>query len=252
MFLKNDSDRDWEMWAKENPFYGVLSAPEFLKENLNDASIQQFFLSGERHVDHVYSVVRQKIDPKFQPARVLDYGSGVGRIVIPLARRSEVAFGVDVSSSMLKLSRENCETAGLTCAQFIHANDLSTIPSGSLDFVHSCLVFQHIPTGRGENIFRKLISLLAKGGVGSIHFNYADTRSMLRQTIARARRNSDMLHRLLNMMLGRSASAPMMQMNNYSINHILNILVDEECQISCVELAKDGCYRGATFYFQKN
>lgn len=251
MLIKNDSDRDWEMWAKQNPYYGVLSAPEFLKENLNDDSLQQFFVTGQRHVDHIYSVIRGKINPGFEPNRVLDYGSGVGRIVIPLAQRSEVAYGIDISSSMLKLAKENCVARGITSASFIHANDLDTVPAASLDLVHSSLVFQHIPTNRGEIIFRKLVSLLVKGGVGAIQFNYADTHKLLAHNLAMARRNSDMFHRLLNVMRGRPMGAPMMQMNNYSINRIFNILMDEDCNLAHVELDQVGSYRGATFYFEK-
>lgn len=250
MFAKNDSDRDWEIWARQNPYFGVLAHPKFLNENINDDSLQQFFLSGQNQIDHIYAVVREKINPDFQPSRVLDYGSGVGRVVIPLAQRSEFAFGVDVSSTMLKIAKENCEKLGAS-ANFIHANDLDSVPTSSLDLVHSSLVFQHIPTKTGELIFRKLISLLTKGGVGVIHFNYADERHLLIQCASVARRNSNLIHKLLNIAQGRSIGAPLMQMNNYSMNRIFNILMDGHCSNLYIEFAQQGKHRGATLYFER-
>ena len=34
--LANDPDRDWERWGKTDPYFGVLTDPKFLDENLND------------------------------------------------------------------------------------------------------------------------------------------------------------------------------------------------------------------------
>ena len=251
MFAKNNSDRDWEIWAQQNPYFGVIAHPTLLNENITEDSLHQFFLSGQNHVDHIYAVIRAKIQPNFQPARVLDYGSGVGRIIIPLSRRSEFALGVDISSTMLKIAKENCAKLG-SPATFIHANDLDSVPASSLDLVHSSLVFQHIPTDRGELIFRKLISLLAKGGVGVIHLNFADKRHLLIQCASIARRNSTLIHKLLNIAQRRAISVPLMQMNNYSMNRIFNILMDGHCSNSYIELSQNGKHRGATLYFERD
>jgi SAM-dependent methyltransferase len=250
VLVANDSDRDWETWGKQNPYFGVLADQKFLNENLNEDSLQQFFLSGKSHVDHVYKVIRAKIRPDFAPVRVLDYGSGVGRILIPLAQRAEVAYGVDISSSMLQIASDNCRKSGAS-ATFINACDLDQIPVSSFDLVHSSLVFQHIPVSRGEDIFRKLISILASGGVGAIHFNYADTRRSAIKAASFARKKSALVHRMLNLLQERSFSAPMMQMNNYSINRLFNILMEERCFNSYVEFSEHGEHRGATLYFEK-
>ena len=56
--LANDPDRDWERWGKKtDPYFGVLTDPKFLDENLNDHSFLDFFASGERHVEQVYTAI---------------------------------------------------------------------------------------------------------------------------------------------------------------------------------------------------
>lgn len=61
MTFANNPDQDWEIWGKKQPYYGVLSDPKFLDENLNDESLDEFFDTGVRHVEHVYSVIRAKV-----------------------------------------------------------------------------------------------------------------------------------------------------------------------------------------------
>jgi 2-polyprenyl-3-methyl-5-hydroxy-6-metoxy-1,4-benzoquinol methylase len=188
MMLANDPDRDWECWGKKDPYFGVLIDPKFLDENLNDHSLQDFFASGERHVEHVYTAIRSGMRPDFQPVRVLDYGCGVGRLVVPFASRSQEVVGVDVSPSMLEAARENCKRLGANSVSLLHANDLDSLAPASFDLVHSYIVFQHIPVARGELILRKLTSLISEGGVGAIHLTYADSRSL---TLIRGRLTSN-------------------------------------------------------------
>src|ERR1700748_1063313 len=117
MAFTKDSDRDWQGWGKTNSYFSVLTDPKYLNANLNDDSLRDFFATGVDHIDHVYSVVRAKIRPDFQPARVLDYGCGVGRLVLPLAKRSQSVVGIDVSRDMLEQARENCAKQGALSAR---------------------------------------------------------------------------------------------------------------------------------------
>jgi hypothetical protein len=52
MFVQNP-DRDWHRCGESNPYFWVLTEPKFLDANLNEDSLQEFFVSGERHVEHV-------------------------------------------------------------------------------------------------------------------------------------------------------------------------------------------------------
>jgi hypothetical protein len=45
-----------ERWGEKSSYFAVLTEPKFLYANLDDESLQDFFESGERHVEHVYSM----------------------------------------------------------------------------------------------------------------------------------------------------------------------------------------------------
>jgi 2-polyprenyl-3-methyl-5-hydroxy-6-metoxy-1,4-benzoquinol methylase len=252
MALANDTDLDWRTWGSTNPYFGVISHAKFLNANLSNDSLQDFFASGERHIDHIYRVIRSGIRPGFQPTRVLDYGCGVGRLVVPLARRSGAVVGVDVSPGMLAEARENCKKFAVTSARLLHINELDSLEPCSFDLVHSFIVFQHIPVPRGELILRKLITLIAEGGVGAIHITYSDTRSRLRRAVRTLRQRVNLAHGLLNVVQRRPFSSPMMQMNSYSMNRIFDILMDAHCSNLRVEFSDHIGHHGAMLYFEKS
>ena len=116
----NDPDRDWQNWGKTDPYFGVLTETKFLNVNLNDSALAEFFASGERHVEHVYEVIRTRVRPDFKPGRVLDYGCGAGRLVVAFAARSREVVGVDVASSMLEVARANCKRLGADSVDLMH------------------------------------------------------------------------------------------------------------------------------------
>jgi SAM-dependent methyltransferase len=252
----NSTDRDWQKWGERNPYFGVLSESKYLDANLNDDSLSEFFLTGERHVDHVLGVIRSSISPVFDPVRVLDYGCGVGRLVVPFAAQAQQVVGIDVAPGMLEQARENCRKHGIDSASFLLPDQMDSLDPGSFDLVHSFIVFQHIPVARGELIVRKLIALLAEGGVGAFHFTYADTRTPIWRFIKAVRKRIGLVHGLLNLLQGQRASTPPMQMNNYSIHRIfdiliVDILIDEHCSNVHVEFSEHGAMRGAMIYFEK-
>jgi 2-polyprenyl-3-methyl-5-hydroxy-6-metoxy-1,4-benzoquinol methylase len=45
----------------------------------------------------------------FAPRRVLDFGCGVGRVTLPLARRVDAVVAIDIADSMLSL-RASCSS----------------------------------------------------------------------------------------------------------------------------------------------
>ena len=247
----NDPDRDWQNWGKTDPYFGVLTDTKFLNTNLNDSALAEFFASGERHVEHVYEVIRSRMRPDFQPSRVLDYGCGAGRLVVAFAARSREVVGVDVASSMLEVARANCKRLGADSVDLLHVDDLDSLGPGSFDLVHSYIVFQHIPVAQGELILRKLILLLAEGGVGAIHLTCVDRRSAVRRGLSALRRRVGVVHGLMNLAQGRQFSSPLMQMNSYSMNRVFDILIDTNCSNLNVEFWEHLNFRGAMLYFQR-
>lgn len=245
------AERDWREWGEKNPLYGVLSDPKYLNANLNDASRDEFFLTGERHVDDVYSVIQSKLRPGFRADRVLDFGCGVGRLLIPFAQRAQVAVGVDISPGMLAEAKKNCAERGVGNARLLQVDEMDSLDPHSFDLVHSFIVFQHIPVAEGERLFSKLVHLLDEDGIGAIHLTFSDAHSAFRRAVFAMRGRSRLMHGLINTMQGKPFAEPAMQMNSYSMNRIFNILFEHQCSNLHVEFTDHTGFRGAMLYFER-
>ncbi len=246
------TDKQCERMAKQNPYFAVLSEPAFFATALEPEARAEFFRSGERHVEHVLGEIRTHLASAFQPKRVLDYGCGVGRLVIAFAKSgAESVTGVDVSPTMLDHARVNCDANGASSARLLSYEGMKSLPPGGFDLIHSYIVFQHIPVARGEVILRELIDLLNDGGVGAIHLTFKDQRSVLSHNLDTVRKSLPMVHGLMNIARGRPYSMCSGQMNAYSMNHILNILYEKKCSNLHMEFSDHGTAIGVMLYFQK-
>ncbi len=167
-----DTDRDWELWGRKDPYFGVLTDPRYRKENLTDDARATFFASGDIHVHHVLGLA-ERVAPGLQPRRILDFGCGVGRLVLAFAANADEVVGVDVSEAMLIEAGRNGRERGLTNITLCKSDDELSLVQGPFDLVHTAIVLQHIPPERGNQIFRELVARIRPGGVGVIQVTYA-------------------------------------------------------------------------------
>ena len=77
------TDKDWERWGATDPYFGVISSDRFRKEGLDQAAKNEFFATGSEHVERVYRLIEEHFDQTFNPKAALDFGCGVGRLVVP-------------------------------------------------------------------------------------------------------------------------------------------------------------------------
>jgi SAM-dependent methyltransferase len=249
--LTNDSDRDWELLGQTDPYFAVLTAPQY-RGDLSAADRAEFFRSGEAHVAQVLSIIRSRLDPGFTPARALDFGCGVGRVLIPLVARCREVTGVDVSAAMLAEARRNCDAAGALHVKLLPSDDALSAVEGEFDLVHSFIVLQHVPVRRGEHIVRELAARLAHGGVGVFHITYARAVTPpIHRLLYWARTRVPGAHWALNLALGRPATAPLMQSNRYSITRLLDILWREGCAEAHVRFSDPQGNRGVLLFARK-
>ena len=161
------------------PYYGVKPERGYLRDNLDATARAEFFRTGEHQVEQTLRVIRERLAENFNPTRALDYGCGVGRVLMPIAHRVRQAVGCDVSLSMLEESRANCERSGLTNVSFVQADDQLSGVSGRFDFIFSDAVFQHIRPRRVDQILGALLERLDEGGICVVGF-VIDTPSIQR------------------------------------------------------------------------
>lgn len=217
--LRQDHGRQWELFGQKDPYYGVLTHEQFKRDALGDEARRRFFASGDEQFDDLLADARSLAGPDFSAGRVLEYGCGVGRLLIPAARQADRVVGVDVSTSMLDEARRNCEAAGVGRPELVTPDRLPG--ETDFDFVYSFAVLIHVPRRTGEAIIAKLARLLRPGGVGA--FNVV-LRAQPHLAGFNAVMKFPLAHNLLNLVRGREWSYPHMQMNVYGLNRIALIL----------------------------
>jgi len=239
------TDAAWEEWGRRDPYFGVITDPKFRSVGLSEQAKREFFESGASHVHHVLATIQKHIDPQFSPRNVLDFGCGVGRLLVPFALIAEDVVGLDVSPSMLREARRNCDERQLPNVRLLPSDDDLSALSGTFDLIHSAIVFQHIPVPRGRTIFRKILQHLRPGGIGAIQLTYSKTHFASTHGVAPPEPP-------LPATTPQSVSTdvdPEIQMNPYHMNEILFLLQCRGVQHFHVEFSDHGGELGVFMFF---
>ena len=153
--------RDWDARARENP-RAYINWPGIANEE------GAFFDSGredyERYVAPFLRAMR--FDPRGKAA--LEIGCGIGRLARWMAADFGEYTGVDVSPEMIR----KASSCGIRNASFhvVSGGDLGGIATGSMDFVLSFAVFQHVPDKNAIfNYFAETARVLRPGGFFRLH-----------------------------------------------------------------------------------
>lgn len=222
MTMRRDTDEDWIKVADENPYWGVLSADQFRGADIRPESRDQFFRSGQKLISDTIGFITTHVADNFKIKRALDFGCGVGRLLIPLAGISGEAVGVDVAPRMLELCQQNLALAGLKNGSVVLGDDTLSRVEGEFNFVNSYIVLQHIPPERGIVLIGRLLELLAVGGVFSLQFTYAKERKFLQHEGRAAhyyRRSGNIIHDLVPS--GAAAPEGTISMFEYDLNEVM-------------------------------
>jgi len=246
------TDRDWDKWGEIDPYFGVLSSDEYHADNLSEESRANFFRSGDEHIGRILANVRRHLDAEFQPERSLDFGCGVGRLVIPLADLSEKVVGVDVSDHMIAEATSNCQKRQIENVSFVKSDDGLTQLNGSFNLIHSCLVLQHIPTKRGVQFIEALLAHLEPGGIVVIQFYYACKAPKLIRALVKLRYKLPIANAARNLLRGRPLREPAMQLHTYDFGNIIGMFKAAGVNSSYLQPSDHGEFETVTLYAQKS
>jgi SAM-dependent methyltransferase len=247
-----DTDKAWRDFGRIDPYFGVLSEPRYRAGVLDDDARAEFFASGQREVERTFAWIRHALEPAFAPQRAIDFGCGVGHIVLPLARRASHVTGVDISPAMLEEARRNCARAGAENVDFVLSDDTLSHLTGAYDFIHSSIVFQHMPPARGEALATCLIEHLAPGGIGALHFTFGSRLSTPRRLVNRLRASVPLVHNLANVAKGRRFWYPPIQMNAYDLNRLYLLLMSHDCHEVSTRFTDHGGHLGVVLFFRRS
>lgn len=177
--------RDWDIRARENA-RAYINWPDIANEE------GAFFISGrcdyERYVKPFFK--KMQFEPRDKTG--LEIGCGIGRIARWMAADFEQYIGVDVSPEMVRKAI-SYEIPRATF-QAVSGADLKGIPTGSVDFVLSFAVFQHVPDKAAIfNYFAETARVLRHGGIFRLHMKGLWTATVGRFAIEAGFSNNERL-----------------------------------------------------------
>ena len=243
------TDQHWERWGTQDPYFGVLTNPKFRSDAITEEAREEFFHSGQAHVEHVRAVCRTEIDGAFVPTRILDFGCGV-----------------DVSPSMLAEARRNCEKAQSHGVSLVLSDDTLSRVEGDFDLVHTCIVLQHIDIERGRQLFARLVALIRSGGIGALHVTFGwdafpatfglPPAPPVPAPPGRLDGFRSLLRRLAGVkqvtpVLPEPSADPEMQMNFYNLSELLFFVQQSGVQRLHAEFTDHGGALGVFLFFRK-
>jgi trans-aconitate methyltransferase len=162
------TDEAWRQWGERDPYFAVLTDPRYRRGSLDDALRHEFFETGRHHAQYVLQQCRRVAGAGFAPARVLDFGCGVGRVTLALAEHVPLVVGLDIAPAMLAEAQLNAQQRGCANVEWVLSDDALSRVAAPFDLIHSCITFQHIDVPRGRILFARLVGLLGEGGVGAL------------------------------------------------------------------------------------
>ncbi len=219
--MTRSTDRHWEALAQRDPLWAILGGDTLRANALTPEAEAQFWRSGEQHVRTILRDVEESVGPVQTSGLAIDFGCGVGRATLPLARSFDRVVGVDVALSMLHQASAKARSLGVGNVSF----DQSLPEPRSATFVHSWLVLQHMPPARGEQLFRDLNSCLVPGGAGVVQIVSGGPRGRVSRLTAAAA-GMRMGRQVANVIRGRPLREPRTGMYSYDVGRILAVLAE--------------------------
>lgn len=123
-----------------------------------DKDLETFQMRGEGDCNKILPYVTKD-------SVVLDFGCGIGRVMLPLSKHVKEIHGVDISPDMLRYAREYLKNIGNVYLYPVNGVDMKGFPTNKFDFVYSFITLQHIMSKRSlvNNLFEIKRVLKYKG-----------------------------------------------------------------------------------------
>lgn len=155
--------RFWDARARENAVWYVDTSVDY-----DDPDWEQFFAAGRTIAD--LALGSSPVAPRRQRL-ALEIGSGLGRICVALADHFDHVVGVDISQEMIDQARGLVDHPRVEF-RLGDGVRLPAVADGSVDFVTSFTVLQHLPRRRlVTGYLQEAARVVAPGGVIAVQWN---------------------------------------------------------------------------------
>lgn len=164
--------QDWDERARKNAYHYVATWR-------SDWTPKEFQESGEQEYLNLVQPVLDENRFASEASSMLEIGCGAGRMTGSFASRFATVYALDISAEMQTLAKQNL--AELRNIQWVlgDGTSLLPIPNGSVDFVFSYLVLQHLPTeALAYTYMKEMLRVLKPGGLFLFQYNGAKQPTM--------------------------------------------------------------------------
>ena len=151
----------WEAQAQADPLWAVLSESDKAGRRWDVAA---FLATGEEHVAKTLGRFEEVGGQLPDRELAVDFGSGVGRLTQPLARRFERVIGIDISPTMAAVAGRLNEYGDRVEYVVNNRPDLGFIPDRSVSLVSSYITLQHVPPPAAERYLIEFLRIVKPGG----------------------------------------------------------------------------------------
>lgn len=165
--LRDRIRQAWTHMGASRPYHSVLTAADYLPQNLTEESIQRFYESGVKEAGIIKAALIRNGVSDLQSKVCVEFGCGLGRVTLGLATLFKSVFGYDISPNHLEAAEKRARDTGVRNVQFRLCRDTTEeVKLEKCDFFYSQLVFQHNPPPVMRALIKTALASLQEGGVG--------------------------------------------------------------------------------------
>jgi 2-polyprenyl-3-methyl-5-hydroxy-6-metoxy-1,4-benzoquinol methylase len=214
--------------------------------------VEELVAQGSAYLHRVEARFAELGTPVDHHGSALDFGCGVGRVLVPMAERYARTVGIDVAETMLAEARRNLDSRRADLRRYDGVDIESCLGDLHYDFLHTARTIQHIPPADGLRILGSLLGRLNPGGVALVQAPMCAPRTLFHRVNA-LRERSPMLIRLGHLLAaGRTefkASDPVHHWHLYSADRLLPLFQQAGCEVRWAELDPDPRGRVRTTWY---
>lgn len=159
-------NEEWQWLSQENPYWSVLTNPNYKNEKIDDKRKKEFYESGKRSADILFSSLKRNgIEKDLSKCVCFELGTGVGRITMHLANQFKRVVTADISKNMINISRKLFTELSIENVDFVHLENVWDIDKiKSYDVFYSLITLQHNPPPIQYYLINSIAKNLKKGG----------------------------------------------------------------------------------------
>jgi SAM-dependent methyltransferase len=154
----------WSHLGNVAPHFSVLTSDRYRPANIAQ-SIETFWRSGDAEAEQFMSTLARYGLTAPAPGICVEFGCGVGRVTVGLARHFAHVDAYDISAAHLELARGRAREVDASNITFHECSANLLVALAPCDAFYSRLVFQHNPPPVILRLIRNTLHALRPGGI---------------------------------------------------------------------------------------